>query len=191
MPRSNPYDARGDGRFDWRRWDDLRFPANGLNPAGSPAPAGVDTATGCLVFAGNQDNVVGGIAQMPHAWAVGTTIRPHIHLRFPTSNAGKNTRWQFFYDVAAVDGTFTNASGTYSSLTAVTIANPASVNKHAIVGLGDLTMTGFHESAVILWQVHRLAASDVLDDDTSDCLLMEFDIHYQIEKTGTVAEYPS
>lgn len=191
MPRANPYDGRSSGRFDWPRWDDLRFPANGINPAGAPAPAGVDTATGCLVFSGAKDNVIGGVAQMPHAWAVGTTVRPHIHLRFPTSNAGKNTRWQFFYDVASVNGTFTNVSGTYSSLTAVTVANPASVNKHVIAALGDLTMAGTKESAIILWQVWRLALSDGLDDDTNDCLLMEFDIHFQVEKTGTTSEYPT
>lgn len=188
--KRNPYQAQSDGRFDWPRWDDLRFPAQGINPAGAPAPAGVDSATGCLVFSGVLDNVIGGVAQMPHSWMRGSTVKPHIHLRFTTSNAGFNTRWKFAYDMANVDANFANASGTYTSLAAVTQANPGNVNKHVLLDLGDLTMAGAHESRVVLWQVWRLAASDAADDDVNDCLLLEFDIHFQIEKTGTVTTGP-
>ena len=35
------------------------------------------------------------------------------------------------------------------------------------------------------------AATDVLDDDTNACILAEFDIHYQVEKTGTATEIPA
>lgn len=186
----NPYYERGSGQLDWYRWEDLRFPAQGINPAGSPSPAGVDTDTGALSFAGNQDNVVGGIAQMPHGWRVGSTVKPHIHLRFPTSDAGKNTRWQFGYDMASAGGNFANAIGTYTSLAAITVANPASTTKHVAAALGGITMTGLKESAIILWRLTRLALSDAADDDTNACLLLEFDIHFQIEKTGTVSEFP-
>lgn len=186
---------KADGTWDaeaWEpdRWEDLRFPAQGINPAGSPAPAGVDTNTGCLSFSGTQDNVIGGIAQMPHGWKIGTDVKPHIHLRFPTANAGTNTRWQFGYDVASVNGNFANAIGTYTNLTAVTVANPNSTTKHVVAGLGSVTMTGLVESAIIMWRLSRLANSDAADDDTNACLLMEFDIHFQLEKAGTVNEYP-
>lgn len=184
------HSGRGSAVFDWPRWDDLRFPAQGINPAGSPAPAGVDTATGALSFAGNKDNVIGGVAQMPHAWAPGTTVRPHIHLRFPTS-AVADTRWSFGYDRANVGEDFSNASGTYTALATITVANPQNVNRHVIAGFGDLSMAGFRESAIILWKISRLAQSDAADNDTNDCLLAEFDIHFQVQKTGTVAEYPA
>lgn len=180
-----------DQKPDRGEWEDLRFPSQGINPAGSPSPAGVDTDTGALSFAGNQDNVVGGIAQMPHAWKVGSVVKPHIHLRFPTSDAGKNTRWQFGYDVASISGDFANAIGTYTALATVTVANPASTVKHVVAALGDLAMTGHKESAIILWRVSRLASSDAADDDTNACLLLEFDLHFQIEKAGTVPEYPA
>jgi hypothetical protein len=191
MRAYHPYQPVGIAEWDTRRWDDLRFPSQGINPAGSPAPAGVDTDTGALSFAGNQDNVVGGIAQMPHSWWIGSTVKPHVHLRFPTSNAGKNTRWQFGYDVANVNENFANAIGTYTTLAAITVANPASTVKHVIAGLGDLSMAGKKESCIILWRLSRLAASDAADDDTNACLLLEFDIHFQIQKTGTIEEYPA
>lgn len=185
--RYNPYQPVGTAEWDTPRWEDLRFPAQGINPAGTVAPASVDTDTGALSFAGNADNVIGGIAQMPHGWLIGSTVKPHIHLRFPTADAGKNTRWQFGYDVANPNGNFANAVGTFTTLAAVTVANPNSTVKHVMAQLGDLAMAGLSESAVLIWRVSRLAASDGLDDDTNACLLLEFDIHFQVIRAGTVA----
>jgi hypothetical protein len=172
------------------RWDDLRFPAQGINPPGAASDPGVDSATGLLVFSGLQDNVIVGAAQMPHTWLPGSVVRPHIHLRFPTE-AVADTRWRFEYDTANVTGLFTNASGTYTTLSTITVANPANADRHTIGNFGDLSMTGFRESAIILWKVSRLASSDVLDTDGNDCLLLEFDIHFQVHKEGTVPEYPA
>ena len=62
-------------------WDDLRFPANAINPPGAAADPIRNTSTGMLEFSGSADNVIAGIAQMPHAWRAGTSIRPHLHLR--------------------------------------------------------------------------------------------------------------
>jgi hypothetical protein len=172
------------------RWDDLRFPATGFNPAGSTAPPTISTSTGLLGFSGVADNIIGGVAQMPHAWARGTEIHPHIHLRFPTS-AVANTRWRLDYDVASVGGNFTHASGTYTALAAVTVANPQNVLKHVYAELGVIPMTGHTESAIVVWRLTRLAATDVLDDDANACELHEFDIHYQSNKWGTPSELPT
>ena len=186
------YDLRTHGDVEYINtfWDDLRFPAQGVNPIGSPAPPGIDTSTGCLSFAGNADNVMGGLAQLPHSWKRGTDVHPHIHLRFSASNPGTNTRWKFAYDFANLDGNFVNAIGTFTSLPAVTVANPASTVKHVYADLGDVPMTGKTESCVIIWQVWRLAASDGADNDTGACLLLEFDLHFEIGKPGSSDEIP-
>lgn len=177
--------------YTYPSWEDLRFPASGFNPAGSTAPPAVDTATGLLSFAGNADNIIGGVAQMPHGWKGGTAIYPHIHLQFPTSNAGKNTRWLFEYDVANVNGVFTNAYGTLTAQTAITVANPASVKKHVIASFAAIDMTGFKGSTCVMWRITRLAASDGADDDTNACILLEFDIHYLADKLGSYTEVPT
>lgn len=169
-------------------WDDLRFPAQGINPPGAPADPGVDDDTGLLVFSGTQDNVIVGVAQMPHAWKSGTPVRPHIHLRFPTS-AVANTRWRFEYDIANRGEDFTNASGTYTTLSTITVANPQNVNRHASASFGDLSMSGFRASAIVLWKVSRLASSDAADTDTNACFLIEFDFHYRLYRVGTVGEF--
>lgn len=186
MPPIHPWNGVGSGEFDWYRWEDLRFPAQGINPPGAASDPGVDPDTGLLVFSGLLDNVIVGVAQMPHAWRPGTSVVPHVHLRFPTS-AAANTRWKFEYDLANRSGDFANADGTYTAHETMTVANPQNVNRHVSASFSALSLAGYRESTIILWKVSRLADSDAADTDTNDCLLLEFDFHYQINKTGTVS----
>lgn len=169
-------------------WEDLRFPAQGINPPGAASDPGVDDDTGLLVFSGTLDNVIAGIAEMPHNWKPGTVIRPHLHIRFPNSAAG-NERWSFGYDRANINGDFANASGTYTAHATITIANPTNVNRHVIASFGDLAMVGYRTSCAILWKISRLAFSDAADNDGVDSLLLMFDIHYQLNRRGTRGEY--
>lgn len=169
-------------------WDDLLTPASGINLPGAAADATRDATTGLLKFVGNADNVIAGSAQMPHAWLEQSVVRSHLHLRFPTANAGKNTRWKFEYDCANINGLFTNNYGTYTTLATITVANPDDVKKSVIASFGDLDMTGFGISTCIAWRISRLASTDVLDDDTSDCILTDFDIHYRRDANGGVLE---
>ena len=69
-------------------WDDLRAPANAINPAGSPSAATVSTADASLQFAGNADNVVVVWFQLPHQWKEGSDLHPHIHWAKNTTDAG-------------------------------------------------------------------------------------------------------
>ena len=172
-------------------WDDLRFEAGAIDPAGLVAAASRDTSTGMLSFAGNLDNSIGGLAQFPHAWKSGTIIRPHIHLVFPTSNTWKNTRWKFEYNRSNVNADLENNYGTYSAMTAITVANPANAKKQVIASFGDLTMAGYIGSTCMLWKVTRLAQSDAADDDTNAAILLEFDIHFQINRHGSYSEIPT
>jgi hypothetical protein len=72
-------------------WDDLRFPAQAINPAGAAEAPTVDQDEakfpGTLLFAGNKDASISGIAQCPHAWSRGTALRPHIHWSKPVGSA--------------------------------------------------------------------------------------------------------
>jgi hypothetical protein len=169
-------------------WDDLRFPAQAINPAGAASDPQRSTTTGLLEFSGSADNVIMGVAQMPHAWKYGTAISPHLHLRFPTSTA-TNTRWKLEYDIADVNGNFTNASGTFTDGGTITIANPQNVNKHVIADFTDIVMTGYGLSTIVLWKISRLASSDAADTFTGLAQLLEFDIHYEIDKFGSDNEY--
>lgn len=169
-------------------WDDLNFAAAGINPPGAANSATRDASTGMLVFAGNQDNVLAGCAQMPHKWIEGSEVRPHLHLRFPTASVS-NSRWKFEYDVGNVNGLFNNAYGVYTTLATVTVANPNDARKSVVVGLGAITMTGFTLSAQIPWKLTRLASTDSLDTDTADAILTDLDFHYQSDTPGSRQEF--
>ncbi len=169
-------------------WDDLRFPAQGINPAGAAAAPTVDTATrpGTLLFSGTAENIIGGVAQMPHAWLNGDPIHPHVHWAKTTNGAG-GVVWQFRYAIASVGGVF----GPYSAWEDCT--NPVSNNdvadNHALAEFSYIDMTGFTDSCIILWQVRRNPAA-VADTYAANARFFEFDIHYRVGKLGSVSEIP-
>ena len=173
----------------FRGWDDLRFPSQGINPPGAAADPTRSATTGLLGFSGSVDNIICGVAQMPHSWKRGSSVRPHLHLRFPTSQSG-NSRWKFEYDIADVQTPFINNYGTYSDGGTITIANPQNISQEVLSSFNSISMTNLKESAVIIWRISRLANSDSLDTDTSTIVLLEFDIHFETEKIGTKTEIP-
>ena len=174
--------------LDDARWDDLRFPAQGINPAGAAGPPTVDDTAfpGTLLFSGSAENTIAGVAQMPHRWKIGSAIRPHIHYAKTTSAAG-GVVWQWRYRAANAGDVFP----AYSAWTAAEAGVPHSntADKHAIDSFPELDMTNGRESALICWQIRRLP-SDAADTYSSDVRFFEFDLHYQSDKNGTVGEFP-
>jgi hypothetical protein len=170
-------------------WDDLRFPAQGINPAGAAAPPSVDDVLtsypGTLLFSGSAENVIAGVAQMPHAWKEGTAIKPHIHWSKPVGSANA-TDWVLYYRILGSPG---DAPGNWVGPVAGTIAagSPTVSNEMVITSFGPITMTGKKGSCVICWNVRRLGNTDA---DSGTARFYEFDIHYQIDKFGSIPEFP-
>jgi hypothetical protein len=170
-------------------WDDLRFPVQAINPAGSAAPPAVDEVLtsfpGTLLFAGNAENVIAGVAQMPHAWRAGSPIRPHIHWSKPVGSASA-VAWEFYYrhlgfpnDVAAdwvgpIAGT-------------IVAGDQETANAHIISSFGEIDMGRKRESSCLCWQIRRQGGTDA---DNGTARLYEFDIHYMVDKSGTPDEIP-
>lgn len=170
-------------------WDDLRFPAQGINPAGAVGAPTVDTATvpGTLLFSGSAVNLIAGIAQMPHSWLAGSAVRPHVHWAKTTSAAG-GVEWEWCYAIAGA-GEVLPAYSAWLPAT-VGVADSDTAGRHAISKFPELTMTGKKESTIIAWQVRRNPAA-VGDTYATNARFFEFDIHYQMSKFGTIPEYPT
>jgi hypothetical protein len=171
-------------------WEDLRFPANSIDPTGLTGAAAVitdvDTFPGCLSFVGNLDNVCAGIAQMPHGWKKASTLRPHIHWLKPTGSASAVT-WELYYRRLGFAGTTAEAWST--ALTGTIVAGDQTVsNQHLISSFGDITMANMRESSMLAWKLYRRGSTDA---DNNAVTLLEFDIHYQVDKNGTSTEIPS
>lgn len=166
-------------------WDDLRFPAQAINPPGGVNDADVENTTGLLLFNASNTEVAMGVAQMPHAWKEGTAINPHVHWQKTTSAAG-DVLWQLEYevvnngDVAAMD------YGTSISSATVVAGTPDddTANRMLITSFGNVDMTGATLSSLIFWKISRVGG-DALDTYGADARLVEFDIHYQIDSFGS------
>lgn len=168
-------------------WDDLRFPAQGVNPTGGANDADVDSVDspyiGTLLFDNNSQEIAVGTAQMPHSWKEGTSISPHIHWVPTDANAG-NVVWKLSYMMANVNGVF---SGSYTEDTIIEAVD-GNINKHQIVGFTDIDMSDYNLSTILFWRITRVGDSE---DDTydADARLLEFDIHYQVDSLGSSQEY--
>ena len=170
-------------------WTDLRFPVQGVNPAGTAAPPTVITDlsgyTGMLEFSGSTENIIAGVAQMPLGWKRGSLIKPHIHWTKPTGSASAVT-WEFYYRLAGNPG---DAIGAWSSAqTGTLVAGDQTVSGgHLLTSFPDINMSAYLESAVILWRIHRQGGTDA---ENNAVILYEFDIHYQSDKMGTEDPIP-
>ena len=170
-------------------WDDLRFPTQGINPAGAVDAPSVDTTLtdfpGTLLFSGSQVNVIAVVVQMPHAWLPGSSIEPHIHWSKPIGTANAVT-WGLYYRHFGFPNDFADdwvgpITGTISA------GDPTLSNSHIITGFGIISMTGKRESSVLCWQIRRQGSTDA---DAGVARLLEFDIHYYSVKAGTVTPIP-
>lgn len=162
-------------------WDDLRFPASGINPPGAVSDPTRDTADGRLVFAGNAENIVAVQAQMPHNWKVGSGIRPHVHWS-PTSSATATVQWKLQYKIANVNAAF--PSEWASEI--ITVPPTGVTDQHEIDGFTEIAMTGKTLSCMILILLSRLGNEDA---NAATVKLNEFDIHYEIDGLGSQEEY--
>lgn len=169
-------------------WEDLRFPAQGINPAGAEAPPNVDNAVypGTLLFPTTNPTIIAGVAQMPHAWVRGSAVHPHVHWAKSTSASG-GVVWEFRYCLGNIGDTF----GAYTNWEACTnpVPDADTANKHSIAAWSYIDMTGYRESTIMLWQIRRNTAATA-DTYGADARLYEFDVHYQANRLGSVTEIP-
>lgn len=165
------------------QWDDLRYPAAGINPPGALSDPTRDTSDGRLAFSPTADNVIAVQVQMPHAWLEGSSIRPHIHWSPTSANTG-NVKWQMQYKIADINGAFPAGWTTDTVLQ----AGAGVSDQHQIVSFAPIDMTGLHLSCMLLMLVYRLG-SDPADTYTGDAKLNEFDIHFQQNALGSNEEF--
>jgi len=173
----------------YSRWDDLRFPSQGINPPGAVTDPDLESTTGLWLFAAAGTETLAGIAQMPHAWKQGTDISPHVHWQKTTSASG-NVYWQLDYEIVNNGDTATMAYGTTLSTTSAVAGTPDTdtANKVLISSFGTIDMSAYDISCLVVWKLSRIGG-DAADTYGADARLLEFDIHYQSDSLGSVALY--
>lgn len=178
---ANVYEPGRDGTLD-RWWTPISLASTYAGSGNAPSR---DPELGTLVFEDAKTQVVGGLAQMPHSWKEGSEIIPHVHWIQPATG---NVVWQLEYRLMpAVGGAFPS-TWTASSESALVSAYPGSGDWVQITRLPSIDMTGYEISAMILFRLTRLG-SDASDTMTANAHLLEFDIHYQSDASGSSREF--
>lgn len=185
------YELRGIGETPYHRlpgWDDLRFPATGLNPPGLVSDPDIDSDDGLPLFDAASTELMTVLAQMPHGWVEGSKIIPHVHWTKTTSASG-NVLWRFEYQVANVGDAFPG-SWTQIDATSTVPGTPDNnnANEHLISSFGTLDMSGCEISCILKMRISRVGG-DASDTYGADAKLLEFDIHYERDSDGSGGEF--
>jgi hypothetical protein len=165
-------------------WDDLRFPATAVNPPGLVSDPAFDTDKTGWLFDATGTEQIQVIAQIPHAWKVGTTLKPHIHWEKTTSATG-NVFWQLDYVWSRI-GEARDASITLTGYSAPISSNVADV--HQLTELGNIPVVSEDISDILVMKLSRVG-NNSNDTYGADARLLEFDIHHQVDSFGSTSEF--
>ena len=124
---------------------------------------------------------------MPHGWEYGSAVCPHIHWSKTTADGSElDVAWMFRYSIAAI-GSAPSAFSSWGDHT-LTVGDLSTQENHNLSDFADIDMTGHTGSCIIFWEIMRDVSEDTYG---SDARLIEFDIHYQIDKLGSQEEAPN
>ena len=177
-------------------WDDLRIgPGNATlgslrdpsfqqfrtNGAGS---IGVYTYMFTNESVANNQKEIFFEAQLPHKWAEGTPIIPHVHFA-PITTATGTVRWGLEYTWANVNETFPQTTIVYAERA----VSSADQYGHQIpASFGEFDATDKKISSVMLGRLFRNSshANDTLEATVA---FLSVDIHYMVNTLGSEQEY--
>ena len=190
MPYPTTLNDYGQGASSLR-WDDLRVPITSVRLGGVADPdfviwrknqAGSSTGVGCFAFSGTSVEQVYFQAQLPHGYAEGTTIEPHVHFTTTAAPvAGQTVKFGLEYTYGSVGDLFPVTETIYATKTFS--ASDAAYQQHILgfdPGITDPDMT---ISAMFSCRLFRDATNDTY---APDALILEFDIHYQMDAAGSL-----
>ena len=165
-------------------WDDLRIPMSTAR-AGASVPNYSVLTNGVYAwhFVDGQTDTLFFETQLPHTYATGSDLRPHIHWT-PTTSSTNSVVWAFEYTVTSIHSNFP------ATVTMTATASCDVAMKHYITSFGTITGTGLRPSAVLVGRISRLGTDDA-DTFTGDAVPLSLDIHFQQDKVlGSNDEIP-
>lgn len=163
-------------------WDDLTYPATGINPPGATSDPSRSTVDGLLEFSASATNIIAGVSHLPHRKAFGTKVNPHIHW-YPATTAEGDVVWRFEYKVCPV-GEAIPADYTVIDKTQAT---PKSLT-HMLSPFGPIDVQDNDLGVILMWKLSRLGA-DEADTYEDVARLIEFDIHFWQDSIGSGTEH--
>jgi len=157
-------------------WDDVLFPATAVNPPGAEADPDWDMTNVGWLFDASGTEVLQIIAQLPHRYAEGGDIYPHVHWQPTTTNTG-NVLWRLEYrwlNNGETAGSWTTAD--------LTVAANGTAYTYQIDTWEPFSKANAEISSMLDIKLSRVGGSDTY---TGEALLKEFDIHYPVDSMGS------
>jgi len=172
-------------------WDDVRTALTAAQGGGLNDPNWVQVvdngsgSTGVFAYAfdDNSEEELFFEVQLPHGYSAGTDIKPHVHWAPSTTGTG-NVVWGLEYTVANVGAVIGN-----TTLLSVTDAASGTALQQEVAGFGTISGTGLQESTILLFRIYR-DAGNAADTYAADAFGLSVDIHIQLEKRGSLTEFP-
>jgi hypothetical protein len=176
-------------------WDDLRIVPGAFQFIGASDPTIVDwqpggSGTTFKVYAFQKTNEAFAVCQMPHKYKEGSDLYFHLHWTPKDRGNEENGNlvgWKVDYSIANVGAAF-GASSTADFSDACSGTD----DLHEIASSVQVSGSGLTISHMILLRIYR---TDTGADDTwvgtttaQSPVLLEFDIHYQIDSLGSNSE---
>jgi hypothetical protein len=170
-------------------WDDFKLFAQGVNPPGAATDPNISQITGLWEFQSNRTAVLAGTAQFPHNF-VPSIARPHFHFRSKSDPAGSgDTYWRFEYLIYTATGLVPNSYTAEDAI--VNVLNHSGGQAYAqIFSFSNVDISSLDDSSFIDWRLSRIPgeAADVYSDSV---VVVDLDMHVQIDSLGSVEEFPS
>ncbi len=138
-----------------------------------------------FVFSDGDEAII--TIQMPHDWKEGSDISPHIHFMCTTDvSPADNFGIEFEYTWADLGEDF-SANSTKSTIDISTGVNTDNNHRpEANVTDAGIDGTGKTISSVLLCRIKRVAAQT--DNYASGIVILDFDVHYEIDTIGSRQE---
>jgi len=169
-------------------WEDLRVPLDKAKAQGSNIPdfiqfksTGGSTGVFAYAFDKNTEQELHFTIQLPHSYAQGTDLVPHVHWSPPGALLG-NVIWGLEYTISNINGDFGDTTIVYC-----TGSTDGTAYKHFLTNFDKIADPGITISSMIVCRIFR-AAGETADTLDSDAFALEFDVHYQMNSLGSQAE---
>jgi hypothetical protein len=127
--------------------------------------------------------------QLPHGWAEGSDIMPHIHWSPGNSTDTGAVRWGFEYTWANAEAAPGDAFPATTTIYFDDAAHGVAYS-HQIATFPAVSGMGMRKSSVLMCRLFR-EGGHANDTFNTNAFAISFDLHIQLESSGSITEYPA
>lgn len=176
-------DSSGMLRYGRFVFDDLRTPVTAIKLSGSKPPVWTSYKGGLVLAFEDQAvnfQIFYWVWQLPHSYKFGTTLEAHVHT-VPEDNTAGNVYWEFTHSISERNAAFPGQTTVNTTQAMPEITDQH--QRHDIASMIGSSITT--TSAMIICSLARRSDDGQDTFNGKDVLVLEVDMHYQIDTPGS------